>query len=298
MVHDVGSFDDRPFIVMELLHGRDLASTLKLSPDGLPVDTVISLGIQAADAVQAAHAGHVVHRDLKPANLFLQESGNLKICDFGIARAAEATSGLTAAGREFRERRVTLAGDVFVWLEGSAVSPEVEQFLRRWFPPPEEGRCYEAGLDALAWMQRLGRALRSGYLLTIDYGFTRRESIRFPAGTLMGYRRHTARDNVLEAPGARDITAHVNFSALEETGVDCGFVTERFETLAQTILAAGEADRSPRRQLAADPAANCAAGCNSRPCFSGWARRFACSCSASGLNSRGGRKTGGKSLKQ
>jgi serine/threonine protein phosphatase PrpC len=99
VVHDVGSVDDRPFIVMELLHGRDLASALKLSPDGLPVDTVISLGIQAADAVQAAHAGHVVHRDLKPANLFLQESGTLKICDFGIARAAEATSGLTAAGR-------------------------------------------------------------------------------------------------------------------------------------------------------------------------------------------------------
>jgi len=99
VVHDVGSFNDRPFIVMELLHGRDLASVLKQSPNGLPVDTVISLAIQAADAVQAAHAGHVVHRDLKPANLFLQESGNLKICDFGIARAAEATAGLTAAGQ-------------------------------------------------------------------------------------------------------------------------------------------------------------------------------------------------------
>ena len=147
------------------------------------------------------------------------------------------------AGGEFRERRVALSSDAFVWTEGGAVSCEVEQYLRRWFPPPEEGRCYEANLNALAWMQRLARSLRSGYLLTIDYGFTRRESIRFPAGTLMGYRRHTARENVLAEAGARDITAHVNFSALEEAGAECGLATERFETLAQTILAAGDADQ-------------------------------------------------------
>ena len=54
-------------------------------------------------------------------------------------------------------------------------------------------------------------------MLTIDYGFTRAESVRFPAGTLMGYRRHTAREDVLTDPGERDITAHVNFTALEET---------------------------------------------------------------------------------
>jgi serine/threonine protein phosphatase PrpC len=99
VVHDVGSFNGRPFIVMELLKGRDLASVLEQFPKGLPVDKVISLAIQAADAVQVAHAGRVVHRDLKPANLFLQDSGNLKICDFGIARAAEANTRLTAAGQ-------------------------------------------------------------------------------------------------------------------------------------------------------------------------------------------------------
>ena len=98
-VHDVGSYDGQPFIVMELLQGHDLASILEQAPNGLPVDTVISLAIQAAEAVQAAHDGHVIHRDLKPANLFLQDSGHLKICDFGIAWAAEATAGLTAVGQ-------------------------------------------------------------------------------------------------------------------------------------------------------------------------------------------------------
>ena len=79
--------------------------------------------------------------------------------------------------------------------------------------------------------------------MTIDYGFTRAESVRFAAGTLMGYRRHTAREDVLSDPGVRDITAHVNFTALEERGAACGLVKERFETLAQTLLAAGERDQ-------------------------------------------------------
>jgi SAM-dependent MidA family methyltransferase len=59
----------------------------------------------------------------------------------------------------------------------------------------------------------------------------------------MAYRRHMAREDVLEDPGERDITAHVNFTALEESGAACGLRKERFETLARTILTAGEADQ-------------------------------------------------------
>jgi len=94
-----------------------------------------------------------------------------------------------------------------------------------------------------SWLARISAALEDGYLFTIDYGFTRGESIRFPAGTLMGYRKHTAHDDVLTDPGERDITAHVNFTALQEAGAARGLRTERFETLAQTLLAAGEADQ-------------------------------------------------------
>jgi SAM-dependent MidA family methyltransferase len=59
----------------------------------------------------------------------------------------------------------------------------------------------------------------------------------------MGYRRHMAREDVLEDPGERDITAHVNFTALEERGAACGLRRERFETLARTLITAGEADQ-------------------------------------------------------
>jgi SAM-dependent MidA family methyltransferase len=88
----------------------------------------------------------------------------------------------------------------------------------------------------------MAAVLSKGYVLTVDYGFTRAESVRFPAGTLMGYRRHMAREDVLAEAGMRDITSHVNFSALEESGTACGLTKERFETLAQTLLTAGEAD--------------------------------------------------------
>jgi len=143
----------------------------------------------------------------------------------------------------FLEQRVAFEDGRFRWRTGGAVREEVEQYLRRWFPPPEEGRWYEANLEALGWMERIARALQSGYALTVDYGFTRAESVRFPAGTLMAYRRHMAREDVLEDPGERDITAHVNFTALEDCGAACGLPRERFETLARTIVTAGEHDQ-------------------------------------------------------
>ena len=99
VVHDVGTHGGQPFIVMELLHGSDLAAILSQAPGRrLPVETAVSLIVQAATALQAAHAAHVVHRDLKPANLFRQDNGLLKICDFGVARITDAVDGLTTAG--------------------------------------------------------------------------------------------------------------------------------------------------------------------------------------------------------
>jgi eukaryotic-like serine/threonine-protein kinase len=99
VVHDFGTHDDQPFIVMELLHGSDLEAVLDRAPGRrLPAETAVSLIVQAATALQAAHSADVIHRDLKPANLFLQDNGLLKICDFGVARIADATDGLTTAG--------------------------------------------------------------------------------------------------------------------------------------------------------------------------------------------------------
>ena len=99
VVHDVGTHDGQPFIVMELLQGSDLAAILGRAPGRrLSVETAVSLIVQAATALQVAHSAHIIHRDLKPANLFRQDSGLLKICDFGVARMVDATDGLITAG--------------------------------------------------------------------------------------------------------------------------------------------------------------------------------------------------------
>lgn len=95
VMFDSGSHDGKLFIVMEFLDGQDLARVLARHPDGLPVGEAVALVIQAADALQAAHEHGVVHRDLKPGNMFVQRSGSLKLCDFGIAWAAGLAAGLT-----------------------------------------------------------------------------------------------------------------------------------------------------------------------------------------------------------
>jgi SAM-dependent MidA family methyltransferase len=146
-------------------------------------------------------------------------------------------------GGAFRRQCVAFQGGRFVWREDGDISPAAAGYLRAFFPPPEEGRWYEINLAALSWLDRIAAALRAGYVFTVDYGYTRREAVRFPAGTLMGYRRHTAREDVLREPGMRDITAHVNFSALEEHGARRGLRTETFRTLASELLSAGEADQ-------------------------------------------------------
>ena len=201
--------------------------------------TVVELGAGRREMAEAFSEWAYIPVDLNSGRLPEKFRGVVFSNEFFDALPVEVAVYRDGA---FREQRVAFDDGRFRWQTGGAVRDEVEQYLRRWFPPPEEGRWYEANLEALGWMERIGRALESGYALTVDYGYTRAESVRFPAGTLMGYRRHMAREDVLEDPGERDITAHVNFTALEECGAACGLRRERFETLARTLMTAGEAD--------------------------------------------------------
>ena len=153
---------------------------------------------------------------------------------------------------EYRQRRVAWREGRFQWQTAEPVAGAAADYLARYGAPAEEGRLMEVNLAALEWIERIGKHLVSGAMLTIDYGYRRNELIRFPAGTLMSYRRHTAVEDVLAEPGERDITAHVNFTAMEEHGAAHGWRTERFENLAQTILAAGEADQFAAALEAAD----------------------------------------------
>ncbi|MBZ5623421.1 MAG: SAM-dependent methyltransferase [Acidobacteriia bacterium] len=214
-----------------------------------PEFVVVELGAGRREMAEAFSEWPYIPVDLDSGDLPRKISGVVFSNEFFDAMPVDVAIYRDGA---FHAQRVAFAAGRFVWETGPAVSAELDEYLRRYFLPPEEGRWYEANLHALQWIERIARALHSGYAFTIDYGYTRTESVRFPAGTLMGYRRHTARGDVLEDPGARDITAHVNFSALEELGDACGLRTERFETLAQTLLAAGEPDQFAAALTSAD----------------------------------------------
>lgn len=147
-------------------------------------------------------------------------------------------------GTAWLERLVGADGDRFVFVDGATPDEAALGYLADYtLPPGDDELLAESGQSTFEWLDRLHARMERGYLLAIDYGYTKRELVRFPQGTLMSYRQHTATPDVLADPGAIDITAHVNFTALQEYAVSLGWQVVRFETLAQTLLRAGEADQ-------------------------------------------------------
>lgn len=96
-IYDIGVHEDAPYIVMELLKGETLRERVARGP--LKIADVLDIGIQLADALEAAHAQGIVHRDIKPANIWVGEKLRVKILDFGLAKLAREHALLsTGAG--------------------------------------------------------------------------------------------------------------------------------------------------------------------------------------------------------
>ena len=123
-------------------------------------------------------------------------------------------------------------------------SPAEFEFLDRYSVHPEPGERVEVSFVALDWMRRIAAAFesRSGFAVFIDYGYTRDQQL---AGrhrdTLMTYRHHTASSSPYDAPGEQDITAHVNFSALQAVATTEGMDSLVLLTQSQFLIGIGEA---------------------------------------------------------
>ena len=132
-LYDIGDHQGQQFMVMELLDGQSLKD--RIAKGALPVEEVLTLGAQMADALDAAHAQGIVHRDIKPANLFITRRGTLKVLDFGVAKLNPSRGGeldSTLGATEQLTTMGTTAPTASTCAQSLSVLRAVPSAFRRW----------------------------------------------------------------------------------------------------------------------------------------------------------------------
>ena len=125
-VYEISEEGGRTFIAMEFMDGETLKHLIGEGP--LPIDRVIEVAIDVADALEAAHEKGVIHRDIKPANIFITKRGNAKVLDFGLAKMLPVKELAGAGAESFREQQLT---DGLGAAVGTAAYMSPEQALGR-----------------------------------------------------------------------------------------------------------------------------------------------------------------------
>jgi len=173
----------------------------------------------------------------------------------GVHRALSHDTPLIVFANEFFDALpveiLSSQGKLHLTLEHSRLcelwlppAPEELEFLDRYSIHPETGECVEAPLAAQRWIGEIAADIGRGFLLVIDYGYTREEQLAGRhRGTLMTYRQHSASPNPYEAPGEQDITAHVNFTAIAAAAEQAGMLVQKPRTQSQFLLGIGEGNQ-------------------------------------------------------
>jgi SAM-dependent MidA family methyltransferase len=142
---------------------------------------------------------------------------------------------------DLREVYVTLRGGEFVEQLGPLSTAEIAEYFGEQGIALLEGQQAEAGLAACRWIESAGRRLSRGFVLTVDYGREARELYdeHHMRGTLLAYAGHRAGEDFYRAPGEQDLTAHVNFTALDLWGRRAGLARTGLATQSHFLLALG-----------------------------------------------------------
>jgi SAM-dependent MidA family methyltransferase len=202
--------------------------------------TVVELGAGRRDMESAFREFDYVPVDVDFGTLPERFEGFLLANEFFDALPVDV---VTMRDGSLRQVRVGWRRDRFVWATAEIAGDGAAAFVEEAVGDLAEGSRIEVNLRAWEWIDRIAGALENGYAFLLDYGYGRREAIRFPDGTLMSYRRHCALDDVLADPGERDITAHVAFAALEGEARRSGLEIVRTQSMAAALIRAGEADQ-------------------------------------------------------
>jgi SAM-dependent MidA family methyltransferase len=147
-----------------------------------------------------------------------------------------------------KENFVDVSGEAFVERLAEPSTPELGAYFERLGISLREGQQAEINLAAIAWMREVGRSLRRGYVLTIDYGYPADElyAPHRPRGTLLAYHRHQTNEAFFERVGRQDLTAHVDFTTLAWAGRSAGLEVEGLTDQTSFLLGLGAHEAADR----------------------------------------------------
>ena len=154
------------------------------------------------------------------------------------------THRVTIENGTLREIYVGIEGERFVEIPERPSTRKLEEYFQEQGIALQEGCQGEVCLDACEWIENAGGALQRGFLMTIDYGHEAPAlyNERHNRGTLLAYRDHQVTENLLDAPGAQDLTSHVNFTAVDVWGRRAGLARTGLVTQSQFLVALGRAN--------------------------------------------------------